>query len=99
MAMRLGADYPTTEFLREFAVHLRPGDTIIKRLAVLKLELAVKVDFKERSALCSFCTVKLIPPVATSSPSVVELVESVTKNLRRSKPLRIKLAELGSNAV
>ena len=92
MAVRLRRDHPPAECLREFAVNIDPGDTVIQGVTVSKPKLAVQVDFDELSTLRPFRIVKLVPPIAPSSLAVVKLVEGVSQHLRYTGTLRIKLS-------
>ena len=49
--------------MRVFTVYFDSPDAVIKRVAVLKLELAVEVDLDEVSALRPLYLVKLVPSV------------------------------------
>src|ERR1035437_969754 len=97
--MSLGRDHPVAEFLRVFAVHVYPGDSVVLRYAVLKVKLPVEVDLDKCPAVGFFGLVKLVATVAAGSLAIVELIESVSKDLRGAQALGIKRLHLSGDDV
>ncbi len=88
--MGFGRNHPPTKLLRVFTVNLKPGYLIVKLGPICKIERPVQVNFYKRAAMSFLCLMELVPPVSSSSLTIVELVNRLPQNCTNPLAVRVE---------